>query len=318
MDGGGVIPTTKTPAFGTDVPDSEDDDGGMDTSRPASTPFQPEPAEPAEPSPPQTSRREHGASHVVAVLLGCLLVLPGLGMLVGGVVAASAQAFATDDGYFRFTPDRIDSDGVAIAATDMWLDGHGRDDGPDWLLDHLDVDLRLRVTGAASTDDVFVGIARTPDVDEYLAGAAYADVVDLDGHTARLRHVAGDASITPPGREDFWTVAVSGPGEQELTWEARGGRWAVVIMNADGSPAVAADIEIGVRSDAVMPIAIVMIVAGGLVLVGGIVLIVIGARGRRVPPSHDAVSDRGAPTDPFPPPTGAAATRTEDELPTPV
>jgi hypothetical protein len=238
-----------------------------------------------------------------------MMLLPALGMLVGGGAAASAQVFATDDGYFRFTPDRVGSDGVAVAATDLWLDGRIDDDAPNWLLDTLDVDLRLRVSGAPPTDEVFVGIARAPDVERYLAGARYSDVVDMDGHAPRYDEALGVRSIDAPGTQDFWVVSASGDGEQELRWDARGGDWSAVVMNADGSPAVAADVEIGVRSDAVMPIAIVLMAVGVLMLAGAVVLIVVGAKGRRGPRSGES----GPSPSPFSPPEFGEAIHVDDD-----
>ena len=86
-----------------------------------------------------------------------------------------------------------------------------------------------------------------------------------------------------PGRtfKTSGSLSVDGLGEQELEWGATTGRWSVVVMNVDGSSDVAADLEIGLRSGVVMPIVIAMIVAGVLGLAGGVVLIVVGARGRR-------------------------------------
>jgi hypothetical protein len=52
-------------------------------------------------------------------------------------------------------------------------------------------------------------------------------------------------------------------------------------MNADGSPGVAADVEVGIRSGALTPIVIVLMVTGGIALIGGVVLITVGARGLR-------------------------------------
>jgi hypothetical protein len=52
-------------------------------------------------------------------------------------------------------------------------------------------------------------------------------------------------------------------------------------MNADGSPGVVADVEVGIHSGAITPIAVVMLVVGGLTVIAGTVLIVVGARGRR-------------------------------------
>lgn len=50
--------------------------------------------------------------------------------------------------------------------------------------------------------------------------------------------------------------SATGIGQQELVWEATGGRWAAVVMNADGSPGVAATLTIGARSDIVLPLAL--------------------------------------------------------------
>lgn len=221
--------------------------------------------------------RRHSAGHVIAVVLGTLALLPGLGLLTGGTVLAVAQA-TTDDGYFSFTPDRVTSDGVAVITDDAWLDA---DDGGPWVLDWLDVDVRLRADGAGATDEVFVGIARTDDVEAYLDGARYSVVDEIDGRDVRYRGEAGDATVGAPDELDIWVASAAGTGEQELTWEARGGRWTVVVMNADATADVAADVEVGARSDAVTPIAITLIVLGGLTVLGSVALIVVGVRGRR-------------------------------------
>jgi hypothetical protein len=239
---------------------------------------------PASPPParsPRARTRTRNAGHIVAIIVGCLLLVPGLGMATGGAAAAIGQAVATDeDGYFRFTLDRVESTGVAIATTDLWLDDVEGDASP-WVFDFLDVDLRLRVDGAGASDEVFVGIARSADVEAYLADAAFSEVIRVDNRAPRYQQIDGERSIDPPTDQDFWTVSASGSGEQQLDWEARGGRWSVVVMNADGAPAVAADVEVGARSGAVTPVAIGLLVIGGLVTAAALVLIVAGARGRR-------------------------------------
>ncbi len=263
--------------------------------------------------PPAPTGRRRSTGHIVAIVVGCLLLLPAGGLVLGGGGLAVAQAVATDDdGYFRFSIDRVASDGVAVGTTDLWLDD--ADAEAPWVFDFLDVDVRLRATGAGATDDLFVGIARAQDVQRYLAGAAWSEVVEVNDRFPRYREIDGVAEIEPPVDQDFWTTSRSGSGEQELTWAARGGRWSIVVMNADGSPDVAADVEIGVRSGAVTPIAITLLVVGGVLLAGAVVLIVVGARGRRAPgtPAPPAWPTPGAgprdaaparPADPLPPPT---------------
>ncbi len=214
---------------------------------------------------------------MVALVIGCLMLLPAAGTIAAGAGALIAQAAVTDDdGYFEFTFDRIQSDGVAIAATDIRFD----DDFHDavWIHDWMDVDVRLRVDGARTTDDVFVGIARSADVDRYLTGARYADLVGLDGRRPEYELVRGRRSIEPPVDQEFWAASAAGGGVQELTWDARAGNWSVVVMNADGSPAVAADVEVGARSGVLTPIAVTLVVLGGIGLLTAVVLIVVGAR----------------------------------------
>ena len=268
--------------------------------------------QPVTPPAPPTTRTRH-AGHIIAIVAGCLLVLPGLGMLAGGTAAGVGQAFVTDDdGYFNFAIDRVESDGVAVAATEIFLDGDDIGDDPGtWVLDWLDVDLRLRTEGAGPTDEVFVGIGRSADVQEYLAGASYSEVLDLDGFTPRYDQHAGTTSIAPPTATDIWAVSATGTAEEELVWDVRGGRWSVVVMNADGSPDVAADVELGLRSSAVTPVAIALIVSGLLVTSGAVVLIVIGARGKKTP--LDPTEAPGS-TPSFAPPSRDDAVQLDEEI----
>ncbi len=264
-----------------------------------------------QPNEASAARPKRSAGHIVAIVIGCIVLLPGFGVLAGGGAIVLGQAIATDDdGYFTVTLDRVESDGVAVATTDLWLDGVDGDASP-WVLDWVDLDLRLRVDGAVATDEVFVGIARSPDVERYLSRATYSEVVELDEHAPRYREIDGIDRIESPLDQDFWTVSTSGSGEQELTWDARGGRWSVVVMNADGSPLVAADVEVGAKSGAVTPIAVSMLVVGAIMSATSIVLIVVGVRGRRSPGAASFDVPAGPP--PFPPPTPSTAVRLDSD-----
>lgn len=257
-----------------------------------STPFTPLP-EPA----PARRRRVRTAGHIVAIVLGCFMALPGLGLLAGGGAALVGRSVAADDdGYFHVTLDRLESDGVAVAATDLWSDDVEGDSTP-WVLDLLDVDLRLRVEAADAADEVFVGIARTADVERYLADAMFSQITDIEAGTTRYDEVGGTREIVAPTGQEFWSASASGPGSQQLDWAVRGGRWSVVLMNADGATGVDVDVEVGARSGALTPVAITIAAAGGLLLVGAIVLIVLGARGRMV-----ITDPTSAQRSPLPPP----------------
>ena len=221
------------------------------------------------------------AGRIVALVLGCLLVLPGVGLLIGGGALAISYAAARDNhGYVNASPDPLQTSAVAV--TSQHLDFGSDVEGPDALWDALDVRIRLRVT--SSTDQpVFVGIARSGTVDAYLAGTAHDVVADVgqDG-SVTYRHRGGDLTIAPPTGEGFWSRSAWGPGTQEVTWPVRPGHWSAVLMNADGTPGVAADLEVGTKAGFVLPLAVGMAGLGLVLLTGGVVLIIVAvSRGGR-------------------------------------
>ena len=62
----------------------------------------------------------------------------------------------------------------------------------------------------------------------------------------------GGAPSGPPGDETFWAASATGTGEQTLDWEPEDGDWRVVVMNADASRGVSADMSIGAELDSVL------------------------------------------------------------------
>jgi len=88
-------------------------------------------------------------------------------------------------------------------------------------------------------------------------------------------------------------------------WEVEGGDWTVVIMNADASPGIDTNARVGIKIDWLLPVAIVLIVVGVVMLVGGILLAVfVGRRPRQQP----VLAPAGATT--LPPPAGPGTPRT--------
>jgi hypothetical protein len=242
----------------------------------------------------------------VALVIGCLLVLPALALLFGGGALAVGYAVARDDdGYFTADIDRIEAESVAVTAEDITF---ASDPGsPDWLFDWLDLEVRIRATPVDSATELFVGIAPEIDVDQYLAGVAHDEITDIDGREPQYRTRTGDDTVAPPGDQDFWSVSAAGVGTQEIVWEAEGGDWAGVLMNADGSPVVLADVDVGAKAGFVLPVALGMLGVGALLTVAAVVLIVVGAMGmrRREEPLPPPIVP-GAPRPVAPVPTGGS------------
>ena len=134
----------------------------------------------------------------------------------------------------------------------------------------------IRVEGvAAGSGTLFMGIAPADAVAGYLDGVAHDEITKWDTMADDIEYVVyttneGATDPAAPGTEDFWVASASGSGEQALDWTIQSGEWALVIMNADGSPGVSADVRFGVKTlSALFPIGLASLVVGLVALIGG-------------------------------------------------
>ncbi len=56
------------------------------------------------------------------------------------------------------------------------------------------------------------------------------------------------AAPSHPPTRNIWAASQQGSGTQTMNWEIEDGDWSVVVMNADGSLGVDADISAGAES----------------------------------------------------------------------
>jgi hypothetical protein len=223
---------------------------------------------------------------VIALVIAAMLVVPGLPLLAAGIALGIADMRARDTGgYVATTPSQLQSatPAVVTAALAVVVDANT----PQWVLDRLATDIRLTVSGRPE-DAVFVGIARTAEVDGYLAGVAHDEVTNGAGKPA-YRRVPATSSATPspsaPADQTFWAAQAVGRGTVPLDWKVAGGSWTVVVMNADASPGVAAVVTPSVRSEALGPLALTLLSAGLLLTLLAVLTLVLALRGRRTPPA---------------------------------
>jgi hypothetical protein len=191
---------------------------------------------------PAPARATWGVWRVVLVIVGSIVVLAGAGLLAGGGTAGVIHLTQRDDDGFLTSPrEQVSSDGYAVTAEG--IDIADLDDGGDWLVEQGLGRVRIRAT--SRTDAVFVGIAREPDVDGYLAGVSHDELREVRTGADRYASRDGGAPATPPTEAGFWVASAAGAGTQTVEWDARDGRWAVVVMNASGAAPVAADVSVG-------------------------------------------------------------------------
>jgi len=218
--------------------------------RPETSP--PAPSAPAPWTPARTAWLSAGAAAVVGAVL--------LAAAGGAVHLVDEQR--RDGAYLTSDAVRVDSTGHAVTVEDIDLDGLGG----DWLLGTA----RVRATGASGAP-VFIGVAPTEDVADYLDGVAHSTATELDD-PAYTQH-PGTAPGEAPTESDIWTAQASGTGTQSMTWKPSGGNWTVVVMNADGSAGVDARTDVGATVPIVdtlvhwlLALSALLAVGGGLVL----------------------------------------------------
>jgi hypothetical protein len=138
---------------------------------------------------------------------------------------------------------------------------------------------------SASAKPLFIGIGPEPAVAGYLGRVAHADVEDInfDPFRVEYRQIAGGAPRRPPTAQNFWAASASGQGRQTVTWKVPDGDWSVVLMNADGSRGVAADVDLGAKLSFLLWVAVGLLIGGALILGGSVALIILAARNRPPP-----------------------------------
>jgi hypothetical protein len=245
--------------------------------------------------------RRWSAGRIVALVFGVLLLIPALGVLIGGGALLWADTVSrSNDGYVLSPTDTFRSDGYALRSERIDLSN-----GADWIpLSSSLGTARVDVTGVDSSQQIFVGIAPVADATRYLDGVSGAVIVDLGfaDHTQNTHLLRGGAPATPPGDQEFWITQSSGSGTQELSWSPAQGDWMLVIMNADGSAAVAVNARIGATLPALSGLAWGVLIAGVvLTLIAGLVIALAIRRPATLPYGYQPA---GGPQQPWTPPPG--------------
>ena len=229
------------------------------------------------------ARRRNGGK-IVAIVASGVLGLFAFGLFATGAAALWGDAQKDEQGYISSDSERYATSTRALTTENLDLDF----DGLDGL---VDTDALGKVRLAVSSNDdkpVFVGIARTSDVSEYLRGSDHAILTDIDYSPfhADYSERSGKRVLAPPASERFWAASAHGSGTQAFTWDVEDGDWSVVVMNADGSPGVDAGIEAGAELSFLDEAGWVLLGTGLLALAGAGALMFAGVRPRQRRPDE--------------------------------
>jgi hypothetical protein len=230
------------------------------------------------------------AGRIALIITGAVTTLLASALVLGGALALYGEVKKNDDGYLTTDAHRFSADTRALATENVDLDlGEG-----DWVMEPGDLG-KVRIE-AESRDGkpLFVGIARTSDVERYLSDVPHSTVHDVEAgpfdsfdadytrHTG-LRHPAS------PEHAGIWAASHQGSGPQTVDWQVEDGDWSIVVMNADGSLGVDADISAGADVPFLNELGWTALGSGSFALIVGIGLIVLAVRRPNKPSGHAPV-----------------------------
>jgi hypothetical protein len=243
---------------------------------------------------PYTPAARQSGGQIASIVAGAVAALLAVGLIAAGAVLLWGDSTKDDHGYLSTGKERYAASTYALASDnlDVNLDGAG------WLTDRGGLGkVRLAVESRAGKP-VFVGIARTSAVADYLRGTAYTSVTDVDysPFRASYRDHGGDRRPAPPAQQTFWAASAHGAGTQTVAWNLQDGDWSIVVMNADGSRGVDTHITAGAKVPLLGTLGWVSLGGALVLLMTAGTLLYVGLRTPRPPrarnmplqPSHGA------------------------------
>lgn len=217
---------------------------------------------------------------VVLGVAGVLLLLAGLA--AGGLAAWGSAVFGSD-GALRFDAGTI-TPLPGTVATIIDVDRFGA------TVPYVDslgsTSLSVSSGGAGDpSDTMFVGAAGTSAVDGYLKGTPYS-VALREGDSWTVREVPGVSVPTLPREQDLWltddvgrTASIQVPSDRPLT---------LVLMHPSAIPSGPLALTVDFTVPGVTTWVMWLLVAGGVLILLGAVLVAIAVRRRRSTGRHAA------------------------------
>jgi hypothetical protein len=215
-------------------------------------------------------------SRIALTITGAIASLLAVALVAGGALALWGDSRKGDDGYLKTDTERFHSSTRALATDNLDVDLGDA----DWLAQSDDLG-KIKVTAESREGKpLFVGIARTSDVEDYLAGVPYTTVddVEVSPFEADYTRHAGNRHPVSPEHAGIWQESSQGTGRQAIDWEIDDGDWSIVVMNADGSLGVDADVSAGANVPFLDELGWSAIGSGAFALVIGLGLIALAVR----------------------------------------
>ena len=234
---------------------------------------------------PHTTAPRRSGGRIASIVAGGVAAILAIGFIAAGALLLWGDSEKDAQGYLSTGKDRYAASTYALASDNLDVDL----DGAGWIMDRNDLGKVRLAVESSDGKPVFVGIARTSDVTDYLRSTAYTSVTDVDysPFNASYRDHAGDRGPALPADQDFWAASAHGSGTQTVAWDLEDGDWSIVVMNADGSRGVDTDISAGAKVPFLATLGWVSLGGALVLLITAGTLVYLGARTPRPPKAQN-------------------------------
>ncbi|MFG1813522.1 DUF4389 domain-containing protein [Kribbella sp. NPDC049174] len=219
--------------------------------------------------PPQGPATRWSAGRVITTVLGTVVALASaFGLVVGGTMLWLDQTQRDGAGYLTSDTVSLRTTGYALVSEDLTIDTGAATEVPRRLIG----DARVRVESAGD-GPVFVGVARSSDVRNYLSGVDYSTVRSFGPDGTHYTDHAGTAPSVAPTDATIWRTQAYGDGVQTITWAVESGDWTIVVMSPDGTAGIDVQLDGGATVPALDWLSIVVLVSAGAFFVLGVLAV---------------------------------------------
>ncbi len=208
-----------------------------------------------------------------------LLFILGIASIIGGAVVLSLNAQTDAEGYAISPVYHVRSSASAFV---LWL-APLRTGTFGWLGEDNIGQAKWIVQSADSGKEVFAGWAQSTNVGEYVTHFSYETAAQewtwyAHAYYAKIEvpstQVINQGTPTrPPSAESFWISQATTSSQETIywdpTWEQSAGMKTIVLVNADGSSGVNADLQLGFKVPILAWLPYLLIPLGLVFLFGG-------------------------------------------------
>jgi len=167
-------------------------------------------------------------------IVGFLVAAIGLLVLVAGAILAFGVVGSDDT--LTLKDQNLSSAGVAVVTV------------PE-LLGVTNATLKVDVRASTPAKPVFVGIAHAEDATSYLADRSFTQIQTYTppGSLTMAERAGVSTPLSAPTGMDWWVAKSTGKARADLTWAMTDDKVVLVVMNADGRPALKTTGDIGLQ-----------------------------------------------------------------------